>query len=44
MLLALGMHGSTAAIIIGAILLHGGLVAVTGWYLWSYRDREPPLR
>jgi hypothetical protein len=44
MLLALGMHGSTAAIVIGAILLHGGLAAVLGWYLWVYKDREPPLR
>lgn len=44
MLLGLGMHGSTAAIVIGAILLHGGLVAVTAWYLWTYRKDEPPLR
>jgi len=44
MFVALGMHGSTAVIIIGAILLHGGLVAVTGWYLWTHRNDEPPLR
>lgn len=44
MLLALGMHGSTAVIVIGAILLHGGLVAITGWYLWTHRNDKPPLR
>lgn len=44
MLLGLGMHGSTAVIVIGAILLHGGLVAITGWYLWMYRKNEPPRR
>jgi len=44
MLMALGMHGSTAVIIIGAVLLHGGLVAVVGWYLWTWRKLDPPQR
>jgi hypothetical protein len=38
------MTFSTVAIVVLATLLHGGLVAIVAWYLYTYRDREPPLR
>lgn len=38
------MTFSTICIAVGAVLLHGGLVAVTAAYLWYWRDHEPPQR